>query len=102
MRKKRKNAKNSRNSESLESIEVILCSRGQDYGDFSSQAIISQNLKEAMWSTPGWECLAPFQKEALEMIQHKIARALNGNPNKEDTWNDIAGYAKLAADRILT
>lgn len=81
-------------------INDILSERGQDYGDFTTQAIISQNLKEVMWNTPGWNRLQPFQKEALEMIQHKIARTLNGNPNKKDTWDDKAGYAKLAADRI--
>lgn len=84
----------------INNINDILSERGQDYGDFTTQAIISQNLKEVMWNTPGWNRLQPFQKEALEMIQHKIARTLNGNPNKKDTWDDKSGYAKLAADRI--
>ena len=29
------------------------------------------------------------------MIQHKIARVLNGDPNYPDNWHDIAGYARL-------
>lgn len=33
------------------------------------------------------------------MIAHKIGRILNGDPNYRDSWDDIAGYAKLAADR---
>lgn len=31
----------------------------------------------------------------LEMIAHKIARILNGDPNYADNWHDIAGYATL-------
>lgn len=44
--------------------------------------------------------LDPDQREALEMIAHKIARILNGDPNYADSWVDIAGYAKLIADRL--
>jgi hypothetical protein len=40
------------------------------------------------------------QSEALEMIAHKIARILNGDPNYVDSWLDIAGYATLVAERL--
>ena len=40
------------------------------------------------------------QQEALEMILHKIARIVNGDPDYADSWVDIAGYAKLVADRL--
>jgi hypothetical protein len=53
-----------------------------------------------MGETPGWERLTPDKKEALEVIQHKIARILNGNPEFHDSWHDIVGYARLAADRV--
>ena len=43
---------------------------------------------------------ADDQWEALEMIVHKMARIVNGNPGKVDHWVDIAGYAKLIADRL--
>lgn len=39
-------------------------------------------------------------KEALEMVQHKIARILNGDPQYLDNWVDGAGYFKLVADRL--
>jgi len=39
-------------------------------------------------------------REALEMILHKIARILNGNPNYADSWQDIAGYAQLIVKRL--
>lgn len=44
--------------------------------------------------------LDPDQREALEMIAHKIARILNGDPNYADSWHDVAGYATLVADRL--
>jgi hypothetical protein len=34
------------------------------------------------------------------MIAHKIGRILNGDPDYIDSWDDIAGYAKLVADRL--
>jgi len=41
------------------------------------------------------------QKEALEMIQHKIGRILNGDQYYHDSWHDIIGYAKLVADTLI-
>jgi hypothetical protein len=57
-------------------------------------------IEVTMGETPGWERLTPDKKEALEVIQHKIARILNGNPEFHDSWHDIVGYARLAADRV--
>ena len=34
------------------------------------------------------------------MIFAKVGRILNGDPNYADSWIDIAGYAKLVADRL--
>lgn len=34
------------------------------------------------------------------MIAHKLGRIINGDPNYSDSWHDIAGYAKLVADRL--
>ena len=39
--------------------------------------------------------LKSYQRESLDMIVHKIARILNGDPNHVDSWHDIAGYATL-------
>lgn len=83
------------------SIEDILKERGSRYGEFRYQAEIAQDIKRAMNQTPGWQNLADFQKESLEMIANKIARALNGDPNHHDTWYDIEGYAKLVSDKLV-
>lgn len=80
-------------------IAAILEERGRRYGPFTTHAATSQALKERM-ITINWPSLAPDQREALEMIQHKIARILNGDPDYEDSWRDIAGYATLVADRL--
>jgi hypothetical protein len=34
------------------------------------------------------------------MIATKMSRIVNGNPDKIDNWDDIAGYAKLVADKL--
>ncbi len=82
------------------SIDATLAERGSRYGEFPEHARITQNLKAAMADSPNWSTLAPDQKEALEMIVHKIGRILNGDPDYHDSWHDIVGYAKLPADRL--
>lgn len=81
-------------------INETLAQRQQTHGDFETHAFISQNLKVNMYLRDGWNDLSPMQKESLEMIAHKIARILNGNPNTHDHWHDIAGYATLVANEL--
>ena len=78
----------------------VLEERGKRYGDFSAHAKITQDLKFIMQQTIRWNNLNCSQREALEMIQHKIGRILNGDPNYTDSWVDIAGYATLVAERL--
>lgn len=101
-------------------IVEILTERGKRYGKFTGHAMITQILKLAAhgeWgslhgllsqaSTPSgnavrekWLTLPPDQREALDMVFHKVGRILNGDPDYSDSWADIAGYAKLVADRL--
>jgi hypothetical protein len=81
-------------------ITEILDERGKRYGKFKDHAELCQKLKHTMILTDVWQILEPDQREALEMICHKIARILNGDPNYADSWVDIAGYAQLVADRL--
>jgi len=83
-----------------QSVDATLTERGNRYGKFKDHAELSQQLKEAMYCADGWECLSADMREALEMIQHKVARILNGDPTYADSWHDIAGYAKLVDDRL--
>jgi len=81
------------------SIEKTLAQRAKTHGNFKTHAEISQQLKLVLWEHSYYN-LDPDQCEALEMIAHKIARILNGNPNAHDHWHDIAGYATLVANRL--
>jgi hypothetical protein len=81
-------------------IKHTLAEREQTHGCFQTQAQISQELNAVMKDVGQWGKLSYDQMEAMEMIAHKIARILNGNPNFHDHWHDIAGYATLVADRL--
>lgn len=83
-----------------DTITATLSERGKRYGKFTGHAKITQDLKAVMHGCPKWATLAPDQKEALEMTAHKIGRILNGDPDYDDSWVDIAGYTKLVADRL--
>ncbi|MBS3953645.1 MAG: hypothetical protein KGZ88_11915 [Methylomicrobium sp.] len=84
------------------SIDNTLKERQARYGSFDGHAEITQELKMVMQSLDGWDRLNNSQKEALEMIAHKIGRILNGDPNYADSWHDIAGYATLVERELLT
>lgn len=83
-------------------IDETLDNRAKDYGKFIQGAEIMQMLKRMVHNyieLRGTK-LAFDQREAIDMIIHKLGRIINGNPDKVDTWVDIAGYAKLVADRL--
>jgi DNA repair ATPase RecN len=63
-------------------------------------AEIMQELKDVMREVDGWRNLTPSQREALDMIQHKIGRILNGDQTYDDSWKDIAGYATLIVNEL--
>ena len=83
-------------------ITTTLTERGSRYGKFTDHAEVTQTLKAVIRARMGakWDHLADDQKEALEMIAHKLGRIVNGDPNYADSWVDIAGYAKLVSDRL--
>jgi hypothetical protein len=83
-------------------IAATLIERGNRYGSFTGHAEITQAFKFIMTASPNWRRnkLTADQRESLEMVAHKIGRILNGDPNYADSWVDIAGYAKLVADRL--
>lgn len=81
-------------------VTATLTERGTRYGKFTGHAKVTQELKQVMFTHPGWTRLAFDQKEALDMIAHKIGRILNGDPNYADSWHDIAGYAALVDKRL--
>lgn len=81
-------------------ITNTLAERGSRYGLFRKHAEYSMCFKEICRDSTGWPKMMSDQREALDMICHKIGRIINGDPNYADSWIDIAGYAKLVADRL--
>lgn len=79
-------------------IKDILAERGSRYGEFKRHAEITIALKDIVMSYG--QNLTDDQREALEMIMHKVGRILNGDPNYVDSWVDIVGYAQLVVDRL--
>jgi hypothetical protein len=84
------------------SVDGILDARAVDYGAFKDGASLMQGIKRLMaeHAQRHNKTFADDQWEALEMIVHKMGRIVNGDPDKVDHWADIAGYAKLVADRL--
>lgn len=81
-------------------INGMLAGREDNYGQFADHARITQALKRAMQDSPNWTKLSDVQKEGLEMIQHKIARLLNGDLTYLDNIFDIVGYATLIKNHM--
>lgn len=75
--------------------------RGKSHGRFIDHAQYTQALKRVMYKAEaertqrGQIALSPMQREALEMIFHKVGRILAGQADFQDHWDDIAGYAHL-------
>jgi len=83
-------------------VDATLDARALDYGKFIEGAEVMQMLKRVVQNALNNrdKVLAHDQAEAMDMIIHKIGRIVNGNPDVVDHWLDIAGYAKLVADRL--
>lgn len=86
----------------MSDVVQTLQERGSRYGTFVSNGRTSQQLKEVLRNHPNWAKLSDDQREALEMIVHKIARIMNGDPKYVDSWHDIAGYAQLVEQELLS
>jgi len=85
-----------------DTVDKILEQRSSRYGLFMGHAHVTSDLKRVInrHLVSREKTLAHDQQEALDMICHKIGRIINGDENYDDSWVDIAGYAKLVADRL--
>lgn len=81
-------------------IQEVLQERGNRYGSFYENAMLSQRLKETVRLSKNYHELTFTQAESIDMILHKIARAVNGDKTYQDTWVDIVGYAQLIVDEL--
>lgn len=76
-------------------LDEILQQRGAEYGPFESHAATTWRLYQRAGDFSRRE---PWERSAAFMICFKLTRAIQGDHTKVDTWLDIAGYARLAAD----
>lgn len=81
-------------------VTEILQEREKTHGDYAEQAGMSVLLKDIIRNGLNWESLQSTQKEALDMIMHKVARIISGNPDYADHWDDIIGYATLVRKEL--
>lgn len=79
-------------------IERTLEERGRQHGSFADNADFTQETRRYIRSRPNWSNLSESQKTVLDEIMLKVGRILSGgsDPDFEEPWLDIAGYAKLA------
>jgi hypothetical protein len=78
-------------------IDKLIQEREKTHGSFYENAIIAQNLKFSMRDHPHWEEMMAVERQSLEAIADKISRIIASPRFFAEHWNDIAGYAKLAA-----
>lgn len=78
--------------------DALIVERGKTHGDYSVHAKVAQDIEAVIeiYATPKHNHM---MRESLHMIAHKIGRIMAGDPDFRDHWDDIAGYAKLVADR---
>lgn len=97
-----KRDKGARKIKAATDVGAVLNERGTRYGDYQMQSFLAQQFKRTyrLHLTCYNKFMTPDQEEALEMICTKLARIVNGDPDYADNWVDIAGYAKLVADKL--
>lgn len=81
----------------MSEVDQILQERSKTHGEYAQHAKMAQAMKDVVRNSPNSNKLTDSQKEGLDMILHKVARVLNGDPNHKDHWDDIAGYATLVS-----
>lgn len=78
----------------------LLNERGKTHGEYTEHARCTQAILKVISKERNWPILSDEQKEAIHMIAHKLGRISVGNPDTNDHWDDIAGYATLVSQRL--
>lgn len=78
-------------------IDKTLAERGSRYGSFVDNSRVFADLMGTFRNSPAWKegHIDMVHEHALSNIATKLARLLTGDPNYDDNWRDIAGYATL-------
>ena len=89
--------------EQTTSIDKVLETRGSRYGDFASNALLSQTLQQILLQHAHRSDnanLEPYMVEALTYICQKLSRIASGDPFYDDNWVDISGYSTLVVNEL--
>jgi len=73
----------------------LLDERDKTHGSFIVNSRVSQGLKDVVRKEEGYKQLDLIHREALDHMFGKIGRIMAGQPEFDDHWDDIAGYAQL-------
>jgi hypothetical protein len=80
------------------STTALLETRGTTHGRFADNAKFAQALRSIWRQSPHWERMPEEHREALDHMAGKLSRILSGQSRFRDHFDDIAGYAQLAAE----
>lgn len=83
-----------------ETTDELLEERGKTHGEFSENARVGQALKKILYSGSNWANRTDTEKEAMEYICQKMARAVTAPNYHGDNFADICGYSQLVVDRL--
>lgn len=81
--------------------EPLLVERQHTHGSFEDNAMLSQELKDALRARPGWNHLTAIEREAIDMICLKLSRILSGKSMQRQHWEDVKGYAALVEEKCF-
>ena len=72
--------------------DLTIPNRDEQHGGLEAVGLLAQNMKGTLRAGANWHRLTPAQREALDMMMHKVARILSGDSQLRDHWLDAAGY----------
>jgi hypothetical protein len=81
-------------------VANILNERSNTHGAFKDNANLTLEMEYLCSQAKNYHKLTDVQTMGMRMILHKLSRALSGNHNEADHWDDIAGYATLVSEDI--
>jgi hypothetical protein len=82
-------------------VKEVIKERRNTHGNFTDTCEMTQELVRIVYAGGGAKDMNGSQAESVHMICHKLARIACGDPNFEDHWVDIAGYAQLVVNQAL-
>lgn len=81
-------------------LDTTLQQREHKYGRYSGMADLHNKLIDSVREHKNYTKLPNEIKLSVEMILHKIARAINGDYSYTDNYTDIQGYAERALEYL--